>query len=572
MVHRQYAPRLRRRPSIDDYLHNDEGTLYSDEESIYSAGSTTSFDTCDSVDWQENPHPFYLDKEDGHKPVYEAWRIFPSYSKQVHCGVKVNQMDMTRTGIAAPAPEVYEQSELMSMHLAALGEFQAKNKRCWVSRVLRCGKSKTYEQDLDERCRKLPKFAQDRINGLLLDRTRTSSTRHRSRTWTVVVMRKQLCHRFSSATPEVVKRHKVRFWKNPPEPMLEYFVVIRGSETKACTDPRGFTVPEPHSNPWRDVDEAEFKRRANEERIRRAEERAKRRQSPPSYRSEASDADARRSVRSPMPRRSAPDSRRVRVPMREMPDIQAPNPFISHPNAPTPPRSYPTPPGVSNYRAPPPPPPPPPLHVEQPFATAPWASQPFYSYYSAPPPPPSVRPSVFTNDYSNDFTEPYNDLPTDRPAPPRSESFMPSCIACRNTPSCGHWGQRAEGTCVRPIIWRGEGAFHPYHPPCAGCLNRTPTPPPPFPAGYGTRGASRPTVSAWMAGRPNTWTDDGSETEMSDDDDDDDDSEWGERDTQVSEPRFTPATTDSQAEDVQAVPPLIGGNPIPAIEEACTSL
>lgn len=158
------------------------------------------------------------------------------------------------------------------------------HRRSWAARILR-GKPKTYEQDLDERCRKLPLSIQALINQLLSLRGDQCSTKYRRRTWTVAVLQEQ-GFRFSEAEPGPPPAPKKgRFWKSPKprQPgQVTYLVVIRGVEAKVCEDARGFTRVFRGDNPWVDVDREEFRRKAREARLRRSEERRKRRCASPS--------------------------------------------------------------------------------------------------------------------------------------------------------------------------------------------------------------------------------------------------------------------------------------------------
>jgi len=377
------------------------------------------------------------------------------------------------------------------MHVRALGEHQAKHRRCWASRVLG-RKSKTYEQDIDKRCRRLPMPAQDAIMRLLNDRTKASSTSSHTRTWTVVVMREQLSHRFASSELSDVDRHKFRFWKNPSKDMLEYFVVIRGSETRACPpEKNGFQVFRPYRNPWRFVDH-EWRMKIH---------------SPPPYRSNG--------PRSPTPFK-APDSRPY------TPVTDAINPFAPcqsvPPPAPTPPGAYPPPPGVSTFNgsfsippppplfSPPPPPPPPP------FSPPPAPVVPIFNGFDRMPPPPApplLRPAFHTpspltgsmpsrcggefftqpwvvappqsipmpswpgphsgpppRDPRCTFPSPQGNSISSLPGPQYRLPPRPRCQACILTPPCSHYVPGVHGSCFREVD-AASGA----HKPCYFCRN-----------------------------------------------------------------------------------------------------
>ncbi|KXX72867.1 hypothetical protein MMYC01_210294, partial [Madurella mycetomatis] len=409
-----------------------------------------------------------LGKDDRDKSVYEAWNITYFPDKRVSVagyevlGMRIQKYD-DENGNATMRGLPSAQSELASMHLHAIKEFQAKHKRCWAVRAVR-GKAKTYEQDLDERCRKLPAEVRAALSELLSDRGRATSSRYRTRTWTVVSMREQLLHhRFAQAEPAEVRRHKIRFWKNPDaaEPLV-YTVVIHGEESKACADVNSF---EPFSNPWKLADNAEIRRKSREQRCRREALHRKvdscqsrgRSVSPPSYRSRrsryGSPAPTSRGSRyeSPppyqSPRRHSPARSyspvdRIRVVRRRIPS------FDSVPSPPTPPESYTPPPGVSAYGRPtvtPPPRPPPiyggPFHPRPPL----MSNYGFQSYV-----PPLPRPTF--------AFEP-------RPLHEFAPAVTPAtCPGCRTAKPCPHFSQGQP--CYRPMRYWGGIA---YHQPCVIC-------------------------------------------------------------------------------------------------------
>lgn len=346
-----------------------------------------------------------LGRDDQARSAYEAWNItyFPDRRVPVDSR-KVLGLRMQRyhdvKGSATVRPLPSAQSDLATIHLRAVEDFRSKQKRCWLARAVR-GEGKTYEQHLDEKCRKLPAEVRAAVSELLFDRGRASSTRYRTRTWTVVSLHEQLPHhRFAQVESTEVKRHKVRVWKNlvAEEPLL-YKLVILGSETEASPDINTFA---PFSNPWRIADNAERRRRSREQRRQRDALRHKtgegaslrqprgRSVSPPSYRRSrsryGSPAPTSRSSRyespppyqSPRlypnpypPMRSYSPVSRIRVVRRRIPSLN------DIPPPPTPPESYTPPPGVSAYSRPsitPPPPPPPiygePFHPRSPLSTS----------------------------------------------------------------------------------------------------------------------------------------------------------------------------------------------------------
>lgn len=385
------------------------------------------------------------------------------------------------------------QSELADMHLNAIENFRAEHKRSWATRPFR-GKGKTYEQYLDGKCRGMPAEVRKTVTDLLFDKGKATSNRYRTRTWTVVAMREQLQDRFVEPDFTEVKRHKVRFWKNPkPQEHLLYTVLIRGAETKVVPDGQDcLTTFSPTSNPWLRCDNDDRRRRTREERERRAARRQKRRTlspsfrapspsssyrdrslsrrartrsvSPPSYRSRQnrddsppplvrySRSDSPPPYRSSSPRASPLPSRSPSVRIRVVPRY-TPTHFDDAPFPPTPPESYTPPPDVSAYHRPgmfatPPPPP-----FPAPYPTGPATGSPFQ-----PRPPMPVYPMLTSGLPASRATDP--------PTPPH-------CLNCRatGTPPCVHHPRALP--CRRPVAWYAGVS---YHPPCVACATR-PAPP-----------------------------------------------------------------------------------------------
>lgn len=404
------------------------------------------------------------------------------------------------------------------MHLNAVEQYQVAHRRGWASRILR-GKPKTYEQDLDQRCRKLPLSIQALINQLLSQREDQCSTKYRRRKWTVAVMQEH-GFRFSGAehvplpTPK-----KARFWKSakPRQPgQVTYLVVIRGVETKVCEDARGFTKIFRGDNPWLDVDREEFRRKARETHLRRAEERRKRRCASPSFypdlrnrSSSGSESDGRRS-RSPPSYRTrrdyspASDSAEERARRYIQRSRNAP-PRV--PSAPPPVHSEPafTPdwafPSVfdedmdgerSRISTPPP------FHLSPRFdetffppstsesAWAPSVSAPSVSGWDQPtqvpttfrgpllatsPLPSRRRPVVIID--SPDYLRPFTPSVAGRDdSRPRTLSTTPrlrsECEGCHATVACDHFNKP---TCDRPLrVQRLNGIDQYSHPDCFICM------------------------------------------------------------------------------------------------------
>lgn len=457
------------RPAREDDF--DDETVSSDADSYYSRPGTPAHE----------PAPlsfrpmFCVEFEDGDKPVYEAWgvRIFGDEfgPKSTFLGTSAADVDVK------PAMQG-EQGELAKMHLDAIAEYQRRNKGL-VGRVFR-RKSKTYEQHIDERCRKLPLIIQDAIYDLLERRGQDCSTRYRTRTWTVAVMRQRERFRFARTELAETKRHRLRFWKNTsPAEYQDYHFVIRGSVTAACADPRGFSQPLNFGNPWVKPD-AELAYRMCQERDRKAkiahecrqpspsppsyrnwrgrsaspddELRRMRYRSPPSYRHRhdrspspepETEAEARRYIR--MTRaaaRSAPPS----VPMAPEPQYQPPAPRYAPPPLTRSPSLY-TDRLFSRPRIP---------YVEDDS----WSVTDPYDQTSYP------RPSV--RKYApHHFGFPTCDIDNDSLYDEQRDPIAgtPECIACQVTPECGHYSRSR--VCDRPVNWRDGRATH---PPCFICM------------------------------------------------------------------------------------------------------
>ncbi|KAK4040846.1 hypothetical protein C8A01DRAFT_45868 [Parachaetomium inaequale] len=476
----------------NDVPDDDDWTVYSDAESV-SSYSTVSDNYFSMQDRQDHAPVFRLKRGEQDKSVYEAWNIYYYPGKREKLdgckvlGVKLENYEEIPSRVELRRQSA-AQSELADMHLQAIEGFRAKHKRCWATRAF-CGRGKTYEQDLDERCKGAPSDVKKTVTDLLFDRGKATSTRYRTRTWTVVAMREQLQGRFAATDFAEVKRHKLRVWKNPkPEEQLLYTVVIRGAETKAVpAGEEGLNTFSPTSNPWVCSDNAERRRRAREERERRDTLRQKRRTlspafralspsyrtrsrartrsvSPPSYRSWRSRYDSpppsipfSRSDSPPPYRRFTRSESPVRI--RVIPRYTPTN-FDDAPFPPTPPESFTPPPGVSAYHRPGmgmgmgmvPPPPPPPLP-----AAAPYTTSPFH------PRPPLFQPGIMP---SYHHTNPLPPPHVFRRTPPAD--LLPPCPSCRpsRTPPCIHYAPgRSSQPCYRPVLWHGGVS---YHPPTGG--------------------------------------------------------------------------------------------------------
>ncbi|KAH6641063.1 hypothetical protein F5144DRAFT_599726 [Chaetomium tenue] len=474
----------------NDSLDDDDWTFYSDAESISSC-STLSYHYFQTPDGGDRPPLFRLKREEQESLVYEAWNVYYYPAKrEAQYGRKAFGITSQDFEEVASRTELRRQpsvqSELRDMHLNAIEGFRAEHKRCWAARAIR-GKGKTYEQYVDERCRAAPAEVRKTVTDLLFDKGKATSNRYRTRTWTVVAMREQLQDRFAETDFTEVKRHKVRFWKNPkPQEHLLYTVVIRGAATKAVPEGQDcLTTFSPTSNPWLYCDNDERRRRTREERERRDAARQKRRTlspsfrapspsyrarspsyrarsvsrrartrsvSPPSYRSwgsrydspppsvRLSRSDSPPPYRSSSPRVSPLPSRSPSVRIRVVPRYTPTN-FDDTPFPPTPPESFTPPPGVSAYHrpgmfAPPPPPPFPGPAVTSPFQ--PRIPMPGYPGMTG-----GHRPSRIID--------------------PPTPADCPNCHTT-GTASCVHH-PRAQ-PCRRPVLWHAGIA---YHPPCFFC-------------------------------------------------------------------------------------------------------
>ncbi|KAK3359593.1 hypothetical protein B0T25DRAFT_515081 [Lasiosphaeria hispida] len=464
-------------PPLNGNPFDEEGTVYRNTDSVYSRSDDSDYDGMPAERRRGLP-VFRLDKDQGQTPVYEAWSV--RQPMNVLAGVKFSRtllginFGSYRLGEPDVNQSYFEQEDLANMHLRALEDFQTKHRRGWSSRHLG-GKTKTYEQDLDERCRKLPFIVQEVITDLLGARSRESSTPYRKRTWTVVAMHTRERHRFASAEMSEAKRHKLRFWRNnsfdAPE-LLDYLFIIRGSQTSASKEGNSLVRFGAFENPWLYSDRAEARHRAREERMRREEGRRGNRQPPPSYRayrghSQVSEPDFGRQE----PRRWEWDGA-----------TRTHHPDPAPPSVPMPPASYTPPPPVGRYvvrgrpsvaRSSPPPlsRSPSPYYdalprrpcvqyvVDDGWIQSEPSREPISSHRHRRSAVPSYAPRHFgISDCDADLVpgaEPY----FDRPMPPTS------CIACRATPDCGHFNQGA--VCFRQVNFNGSIATH---PPCFICM------------------------------------------------------------------------------------------------------
>ncbi|ROW15877.1 hypothetical protein VPNG_02634 [Cytospora leucostoma] len=233
--------------SVSSY-HSDAYTLPGDlmEDDARSILTVSSYDSYDSRCPREVQLPSYrVPRAQGvSQPVYEAWTLCMSHeighevTKLKSCGFDILSTHNEEAPWIYCRSEPYEQQELSDMSLEAIGRYQAENKRCFPSRLLR-GPAKPYEHDLDKRIQKLPIALQSELNGLLRRREDATSNRFHRREWTVTMVREQYRYRFASARPGEVKRSG-RFWKKKKDQRrIEYLFIIRGAVGKVAADDKG---------------------------------------------------------------------------------------------------------------------------------------------------------------------------------------------------------------------------------------------------------------------------------------------------------------------------------------------
>lgn len=272
------------RPAQDDDAYSgssyfsDEYTLPGDgvDDDVRSIASASSYESYDSFCPRERLPSYRVPKDQGtSQPVYEAWVLCMSHendyevTKLTSCGFDILSTHDEERPFVVSRTEAYEQQEMGDMTLASVNSYHAANKRGFAARLFR-GKPKTYEQDLDERLRRLPVSLQSNLNGLLRNREEATSNRFRRRDWTVAMMREQYRYRFANAAPEPVRK-KGGLWKKGKDSSrrVEYLFVIRGAEGRVAADDRGMYQPREFGNPWKRVDEEERQLRERSRDIRR---------------------------------------------------------------------------------------------------------------------------------------------------------------------------------------------------------------------------------------------------------------------------------------------------------------
>lgn len=270
------------RPAQDEDAYSSGSSYQSDEYTLpgdsvgddaRSIASASSYESYDSFYPRERLPSYRVPKGQGtSQPVYEAWVLCMSHetdhevTKVTSCGFDIVSAHDEEKPFVVSRTETYEQQELSDMALASVNSYHASSKRGFAARLFR-GRPKTYEQDLDERLRKLPVSLQSNLNGLLRNREEATSNRFRRRDWTVVMMREQYRYRFANATPEPVK--KKGLWKGKDPRRVEYLFVIRGAEGRVAADDKGRYQPREFDNPWKRVDEEERQLRERSKDIRR---------------------------------------------------------------------------------------------------------------------------------------------------------------------------------------------------------------------------------------------------------------------------------------------------------------
>lgn len=242
---------------------SEEQTLPGDsvDDDARSETSASSYESYDSFNPREQLPSYRVPRTQGaSQPVYEAWILYLSHetdhevTKLTSCGIDILSTHDEERPFVDNRTETYDQQELNEMTLAVVNNYGAANKRGFAGRLLR-GKLKTYEQDLDERLRKLPMTLQSNLNGLLRNREEATSNRFRRRDWTVAMMREQYRYRFANATPEQVK--KKGLFKGKDSRRVEYFFVLKGVDGKVAADDKVLHQPREFDNPWKRVDEEE---------------------------------------------------------------------------------------------------------------------------------------------------------------------------------------------------------------------------------------------------------------------------------------------------------------------------
>lgn len=270
------------RPAQDEDAYSSGSSYQSDDYTLpgdsvdddaRSIASASSYESYDSFCPRERLPSYRVPRAQGtSQPVYEAWVLCMSHetdhevTKLTSCGFDIVSAHDEEKPFVVSRTETYEQQELSDMALASVNGYHAANKRGFAARLLR-GRAKTYEQDLDERLRKLPVSLQSNLNGLLRNREEATSNRFRRRDWTVVMMREQYRYRFANATPEPVKKKGLLKGKDPRR--VEYLFVIRGAEGRVAADDKGMYQPREFGNPWKRVDEEERQLRERSKDIRR---------------------------------------------------------------------------------------------------------------------------------------------------------------------------------------------------------------------------------------------------------------------------------------------------------------
>ncbi|KAL1852423.1 hypothetical protein Daus18300_012182 [Diaporthe australafricana] len=244
-----------------------------DDDDARSIASVSSYESYDSVCPRERLPSYRVPAGQGtSQPVYEAWVLCLSHetdhevTKITSCGLDILSARDEEKPFVVSRTEPYEQDELAGMALASVDGYRAASRRGFAARLLR-GRPKTYEQELDERLRRLPMSLQSNLNGLLRNREEASSNRFHRREWTVVMMREQYRYRFANAAPEPVK--KKGLWKGKDSKRTEYLFVIRGAEGRVATDDKGMYQPHEFGNPWKRVDMEERLMRERSRDIRR---------------------------------------------------------------------------------------------------------------------------------------------------------------------------------------------------------------------------------------------------------------------------------------------------------------
>ncbi|ROW07074.1 hypothetical protein VPNG_06639 [Cytospora leucostoma] len=189
------------------------------------------------------------------KTIYEAWTLtynWPTAQMDkrhdiLNCTWWLNfPVGEGHVSIIEPKTH-YSQKELASVVSAA--HEQHPSRTTW-----------SYDEDVEDRLRRLDRPVQEELYRLLRDRTENASNQFRRREYRIVVMTEVHGGDMTDACsrPRGQKRlfHCLRKGKKPMAPHVEYRVILRGSEVKR--NDAGWGVYDRYAKPWKLADEAEL--------------------------------------------------------------------------------------------------------------------------------------------------------------------------------------------------------------------------------------------------------------------------------------------------------------------------